>query len=111
MFAGIVQIIFGFLFSKEINVEAWTFRSVFATVYLAVFGSVAAYFAFHYALKKVSPTQISLLSYVNTIIAIFLGWLILDEEISAAFLVATVMIIVGVFITNYKKGMFGKVRG
>ncbi|HMU07810.1 MAG TPA: permease, partial [Kaistella sp.] len=45
---------------------------------------------------------------VNTIIAIFLGWLILDEEISAAFLVATVMIIVGVFITNYKKGMFGK---
>ena len=111
MFAGIVQIIFGFLFSKEINVETWTFRSVFATVYLAVFGSVAAYFAFHYALKKVSPTQISLLSYVNTIIAIFLGWLILDEEISAAFLVATVMIIVGVFITNYKKGMFGKVRG
>ena len=91
--------------------ETWTFRSVFATFYLAVFVSVAAYFAFHYALKKVSPTQISLLSYVNTIIAIFLGWLILDEEISAAFLVATVMNIVGVFITNYKKGMFGKVRG
>lgn len=105
-FSAVVQIVFGFIFSDKIELQTWTFRSLFATVYLAVFGSVAAYFAFHYALKKVSPTQISLLSYVNTIIAIFLGWLVLDEEISAAFIMATVLIICGVFITNYQKGMF-----
>ena len=107
-FAGIVQIIFGFFFSNEINVEAWSLKSVIATVYLAVFGSLIAFYAFHYALKKISPTQISLLSYVNTIIAIFLGWLILDEKISAAFITATLLIICGVFITNYKPGMFRK---
>ena len=105
-FAAVVQIAFGFVLSDSIEVASWTFRSMAATVYLAVFGSVAAYFAFHFALKKVSPTQISLLSYVNTIIAIFLGWLILNEEISAAFITATVLIICGVFITNYQKGMF-----
>ena len=107
-FAGIVQIIFGFFFSNEINVEAWSLKSVIATVYLAVFGSLIAFYAFHYALKKISPTQISLLSYVNTIIAIFLGWLILDEKISAAFITATLLLICGVFITNYKPGMFRK---
>ena len=107
-FAGIVQIIFGFFFSNEINVEAWSLKSIIATVYLAVFGSLIAFYAFHYALKKISPTQISLLSYVNTIIAIFLGWLILDEKISAAFITATLLIICGVFITNYKPGMFRK---
>ncbi len=104
-FAAVVQIIFGFLFSEHTSVENWTLRSILAMIYLAVFGSIAAYFAFHFALKKISPTQISYLSYVNTIIAIILGWLVLDEKISTAFIFATILIIIGVFITNYKPGM------
>ncbi|WP_297986331.1 EamA family transporter [uncultured Chryseobacterium sp.] len=104
-FAAVIQIIFGFLFSEHTSVENWTLRSILAMVYLAVFGSIAAYFAFHFALKKISPTQLSYLSYVNTIIAITLGWLVLDEKISAAFIFATILIITGVFITNYKPGM------
>ena len=105
-FAGIAQIALAFMLSDKIEVNSRSFKSIAATVYLAVFGSVVAYFAFHFALKKISPTQVSLLSYVNTVIAIFLGWLILDEEISAAFITATALIICGVFITNYQKGMF-----
>ena len=104
-FAGIVQIIFGFILSDEIIFSTWSFKSIFATVYLAIFGSVITFFAFHFALKKISPTQISILSYVNTIIAIFLGWLVLNEPISLPFIIATIMIICGVFITNYKPGM------
>ncbi|MDP2453415.1 MULTISPECIES: DMT family transporter [unclassified Kaistella] len=107
-FAGIVQIIFGFIASDEITVFTWSSKSILATIYLAIFGSVIAFFAFHYALKKITPTQISILSYVNTIIAIFLGWLILNEPISLTFIMATVLIICGVFITNYQKGMFAK---
>ena len=105
-FAGVVQIIFGFIASDEIAVSTWSLKSILATIYLAIFGSVIAFFAFHSALKKITPSQISILSYVNTIIAIFLGWLILNEPISLAFIVATVLIICGVFITNYKPGMF-----
>ena len=105
-FAGVVQIIFGFLFSDKIEFATWSLKSIFATVYLAIFGSILAFFAFHSALKKITPTQISILSYVNTIIAIFLGWLVLNEPISLTFLTATALIICGVFITNYKKGMF-----
>jgi drug/metabolite transporter (DMT)-like permease len=107
-FAAIVQIIFGLIASDEIMVESWTLKSILATVYLAIFGSVIAFLAFHYALKKITPIQISILSYINTIIAIFLGWLILNEEVSATFLTATIFIICGVFITNYKPGMFKK---
>ena len=105
-FAGVAQIVLAFIVSDKIDVASWSYKSMVATVYLAVFGSVAAYFAFHFALKKISPTQISLLSYVNTIIAIFLGWLVLDEKITAAFITATVLIVCGVFITNYQKEMF-----
>jgi len=107
-FAGVVQIIFGFIAADNLSFSSWSLTSIAATVYLAIFGSVTAFFAFHYALKKISPTQISILSYVNTIIAIFLGWLVLNEEVSATFIAATALIIIGVFITNYKPGMFRK---
>jgi drug/metabolite transporter (DMT)-like permease len=74
-----------------------------ATLYLSVFGSVIAFFAYHYALKRVTATQITVLNYINTIIAVFLGWLLLDEKITFDFVIATVLIILGVFITNYKR--------
>lgn len=108
LFAGVVQIIFAFVFSEKYNFENWTLKSISAMLYLSVFGSVAAFFAFHYALTKISPVQVSIMAYVNTIIAIFLGWLILSENISTKFILATVFIICGVFIINYKPEMFKK---
>ena len=101
-FAGVVQILFGFLFSSEIDIQKWSFHGILAIVYLAVFGSVIAFFCFNYLLQRLLPTQVAILSYVNTIIAIFLGWLFLDETISVKFLIAAALIISGVFITNYK---------
>lgn len=101
-FAGVVQIIIAFIYSPEIAVEKWSLNGILATIYLAVFGSVIAFFCFNYLLERLLPTQVAILSYINTIIAILLAWLLLDEEISAKFIIATVLIIVGVFITNYK---------
>ncbi|MCW3161549.1 DMT family transporter [Chryseobacterium oryctis] len=101
LFAGIIQVIFAFIFSENYNFEDWTLRSVSAMLYLAIFGSVIAFFAFHYALTKISPVQVSILAYINTIIAIFLGWLILNESISAKFIVAAILIMCGIFIINY----------
>lgn len=107
-FAGLVQLIFAFVFTENYNFENWTLKSISAMLYLAIFGSVITFFAFHYALTKISPIQVSLLSYFNTIIAIILGWLILDEAISSKFIIAAVLIICGVFLINYKPDMFKK---
>lgn len=108
LFAGVFQIVLAFIFSENYNFGNWTPRSIGAMLYLAVFGSVITFFAFHYALTKISPIQVSILSYVNTIIAIFLGWLLLDEDITIQFVIAAVLIICGVFIINYKPEMFRK---
>lgn len=108
LFAGIVQIIFAFLFSENYNFGNWSLRSISAMLYLSIFGSVTAFFAFHYALTKVSPVQVSILAYINTIISIFLSWLILDERISTKFIIAAALIICGVFIINYNREMFKK---
>ncbi len=101
--ATIVQSVLAFIFSSNVNVNDWSFRSMAATLYLAIFGSVLSFFCYHYALKRVTALQISILNYINTIIAVFLGWLLLDEVITSDFIVATALIILGVFIINYKK--------
>jgi drug/metabolite transporter (DMT)-like permease len=101
-FSAVVQFVLAFLFSADHNVAKWSLNSMLAVSYLAVFGSVIAFFCYHYALKKVAATEVSILTYFNTVIALFLGWLLLDEIITKDILIATVLIIIGVFITNYK---------
>jgi len=102
-FAAVAQLIIALLVSSSTDISQWTWQSMAAVAYLGIFGSIAGYFCYNYALKKVSATEVSILSYFNTIIAIFLGWLILNETVTYDLLIATVLIILGVFITNYKK--------
>ena len=103
VFSAIVQFGLALIFSGNANVNSWKTESIFAAVYLAIFGSVLGYFCYHYALERVSASEVSILTYFNTVIAIFLGWLILNEHVDLDLIVATVLIIAGVFITNYKK--------
>ena len=101
--SSIIQFVLAFVFSSITDLTSWSIRSILAVLYLAVFGSVLAFFCYYYALKRVTAVQVSILNYVNTIIAVFLGWLLLDEVITFDFIIATGLIILGVFIINYKK--------
>lgn len=101
--AAFIQYVLALTFSPNVDFSTWSNRSICATLYLSVFGSVLAFFCYHYALKRVTAIQVSVLNYINTIIAVFLGWLLLDEVITVDFIIATLLIILGVFITNYKK--------
>lgn len=103
VFSAIIQLGLAFVFSGDTNIASWSIKSLMAVGYLAIFGSVVGYFSYHYALKKVTATEVSILSYFNTVIALFLGWLILDEIVTFDIVIATVLIILGVFITNYRK--------
>ncbi|SHM48679.1 DMT family transporter [Flavobacterium chilense] len=101
--ASCIQIVLAFIFSPTIDVNLWSSKSILAALYLSIFGSVIAFFSYNYALKHVTPVQVSILAYINTVIAVFFGWLILDEKITIDFIIATILIILGVFIINYKK--------
>ena len=101
--ASCIQLVLASIFSPNPDFNSWSSKSVFAALYLSIFGSVIAFFCYNYALKHVTAVQVSILSYINTIIAVFLGWLLLDEVITIDFVIATALIILGVFIVNYKK--------
>lgn len=102
LFAGAIQIVLALCFHPNSNIENWSFKSISAVVYLAVFGSVMALFCYQYALQKVTPIQVSILTYVNTIIAVFLGWFLNGEVVTKDFIIAVILIILGVFVINFK---------
>lgn len=69
-----------------------------AFFYLLIFGSIITYSAYTYLLKTVSAAKASTYSYVNPVIAVYLGWLILNEPISLTTIAAMTIILGAVFL-------------
>lgn len=77
--------------------------SAAAWLYLVVLGSLVGFTTFVWLMKHSTPARVSTYAYVNPIVAVFLGWLILDEPIGPRLLVASAIIIVGVAIITRQK--------
>jgi drug/metabolite transporter (DMT)-like permease len=103
LIAGVVLTSIQLYLTPEISTSTWSTRSIFAMIYLALFGSVIGYVAFSYLLTQLSSTKVVVLSYINLVVALFLGWLILDEIITSRIIIATLLIISGVIVVNYRK--------
>jgi len=71
-------------------------RGVGAMAYLVVFGSIVGYSAYSYALRHAPATIVGTYAYVNPVIAVLLGWLLLREPVHARTFVAMSMILVAV---------------
>jgi drug/metabolite transporter (DMT)-like permease len=65
--------------------------------YLIIFGSVVGYSCFVYVLRHTSPTVTATYYYVNTIVAVFLGWAFLGEHVGWRTVVAVLAILSAVF--------------
>src|SRR5213078_893771 len=70
-----------------------TAKGAGAVAYLVVFGSILGYSAYTYALRHASPTIVGTYAYVNPVIAVLLGWLILREPVSARTFLAMALIL------------------
>ena len=53
-----------------------------ALAYLVVFGSIVGFTAYAYALRHSSPTIVGTYAYVNPVVAVLLGWMILNESVT-----------------------------
>ncbi len=72
--------------------------SLVAALYLTVMGSIVALTAYVWLIKNVPIARIATYTYVNPVIAVFLGWLILHEAVTGQMLVATAVIIGAVIL-------------
>jgi drug/metabolite transporter (DMT)-like permease len=102
-----VQMFFGGLFmtlagtmTGEWAHLGFSTRTMAALVYLTLAGSVIAFAAYSYALRHLPIATVSLYTYVNPVIAVALGTLLLGEPFRASMLLAAAVIIAGMFVVR-----------
>jgi drug/metabolite transporter (DMT)-like permease len=100
--AGIANLIFALLVEKPSNVT-WTFRGVAAILYLVVFGSWIGYTAFIWLLQHVPTSKVATYAYVNPVVAVFLGWLVLHERIDRYIAMGSAIIVASVVLVTSAK--------
>ncbi|MCB9419711.1 MAG: drug/metabolite exporter YedA [Ardenticatenaceae bacterium] len=87
-------------------------RSLTAMAYLTIFGSIVAFTAYVWLLKMVQASKVATYTYVNPVIAVFLGWLILSETVTAQTLIAvpSIILAVGLITTQTTKKEDGQLE-
>jgi len=99
LFGGIITGIIGFAVGEGPRFVV-TPRTFAALAYLTVFGSILAYSAYVYALAHIRTTNMSLYAYVNPVVAVILGWLILKEQLTWLSITAMCVILAGVALVQ-----------
>lgn len=82
------------------NVASIPFEAWGGLIYLIVFGSIAAYLSFIWLLSVKPPALVSTHTYVNPVVAVFFGWLVAGQGISATQSWGLGIILIGVLLTN-----------
>lgn len=87
----------------------WNAVSVGSVLYLAVVGSVVAFVTYYWLLKHLEAVYLSLSSFINPIIAVILGAVVLGETLASTVAVGTIFVLAGILATNGRALLF-KIR-
>ena len=105
MLAGGVLLLLAALVGGEfgrVSAASLTPRALLAWGYLVVFGSLIGFSAFTYLLRVTSPQKVSTSAFVNPLVAVLLGWLLLDESVTPRTLLAAAIIIGAVVLIRFR---------
>lgn len=87
-----------------VHVETISLRSWLSLGYLAIFGSVVAFTAYIWLLQHTTTARASTYAYVNPVVALFLGWALGGEGLTARTIVAAAIIIGSVVVISLYRG-------
>jgi drug/metabolite transporter (DMT)-like permease len=101
LFSGLIAIFKGewpVFSAATVPVSAWA-----GLAYLIVMGSLVAYLSFNWLITVQPPAIVSTHTYVNPVVAIIMGWLLVDEQVSGGQIAALIIVLMGVIITQLTK--------
>jgi len=79
-------------------------QALFGLLYMVIFSSIIAYFLFEQGLRLIEASEAALFGYLQPVFAMPLAVLWLGEKITLPFILGTILIGIGVFLTEYKRG-------
>jgi len=101
LFAGVILLLIGTIWNEWSRLY-FNASSLSAILYLLIFGSIIGYSSYIYSLQKLPVSLVSLHRYINPVVAILLGWIILGEKLSANTIIGVIIIASGVILVQKK---------
>ena len=101
LFGGSALAVVGLL-RGEVGMFVLSPEGIGAVAYLIVFGSIVAYTSYVYLLRHAAPAFIGTHVYVNTVVAVLLGWAVLGEHVTAQTFLAMGVILGSVIWVRYE---------
>jgi drug/metabolite transporter (DMT)-like permease len=101
-FAGLVNLLIS-VGLGDLHKTTWSWRGIGATTYLIVFGSWVGFTAYIWLLEHVPTAKVATYAYVNPVVAVFLGWLILHERVDIYIAGGAVVIVAAVALVTSSK--------
>jgi drug/metabolite transporter (DMT)-like permease len=97
--AGLANFLAAFVLGDTHRV-IWTSRGIAAVLYLVVCGSWIGYTAYIWLLGHVPTAKVSTYAYVNPVVAVFLGWLVLQERVDGYILAGSAIVVASVALVT-----------
>jgi drug/metabolite transporter (DMT)-like permease len=97
--AGLANLFIAFAIG-DLARAVWTPRGIGAVVYLVICGSWIGYTAYIWLLGHAPTSKVSTYAYVNPVVAVFLGWLILHEPIDGYILAGSAIVVASVVLVT-----------
>lgn len=101
LLGGILLLLYG-LMAGELPRWQWTFNGIAALLYLTVFGSCLAYGTYVWLIQHTTPARLGTIAYINPVVAVVLGWLVLGETLTGPRLFGAVIILAGVTMISWR---------
>jgi len=108
-FAGALNLVLGLLHGDQHHAD-WAWPGLSAIAYLVTFGSLVGFTAFVWLLEHVSTPKVTTYAYVNPVVAVLLGWLILHERLDRSMLTGMIVIVAAVALVTSSKLRSGETR-
>jgi len=87
----------------------WTATAVGSVAYLSIVGSVLTFVSYYWLLKRVDAVYLSLTSFINPVVAVVLGAIVLGERLGPAAYGGSVLVLAGILLAN-AKAMYARLR-
>ena len=99
LIAGISMILLGFAIENT-SANTYGIDAIFSILYLALFGSVVTFTSYYWLIKRINLVILSLIAFITPIVALFLGFILYNEQLSTRHFIGSTFVLLGVLAAN-----------
>jgi drug/metabolite transporter (DMT)-like permease len=110
MFIAGVSLLIIAVIAEDFSQLIFDGNAYISVLYLALFGTVITFTSYYWLLQRVNVVLLSLLAFINPVIALILGWVVYNEQLSSNHLWGSILVLTGLLWANLGSALYNKRR-